>query len=323
MLDQGFYEAEAAGLLTLPEVRHVLRTNRLADVAHAPVHGVVSYFYSHSALVAAITRARGIPAVATGGCEQLLHHRGEAAWRYYARLGAFQGCAAGMRRILATSTEDCDRMRRKALVGRDRIKLSFHGVAAVEGANPGVLSLSRSCGSMVTIAGLDTPLNVRRKGVPDAVALLARVSRTYADACLTIIGRTTCRAMVAEHARQLGVADRLHFAGYVEEEEKIALLQRSRFYVQLSEYEGFGIGALEALAHGCQVIHSNVGGLRDTIGDYGVVLRPGDIDRFEVDAIPRYEIADWPKFEEHLRQFAVSVRARTIIDALGLQQVAR
>lgn len=317
MLEQGFYAAEAEGLRRHPLVRSVTITNDLAEVRHATVDGIISYFYSHSAAVAAIAKIKGVPVIATGGGEQVFRDSSTPAPTFALRLAAFHACTLLLDRILATSTSDFERMRKLVLFRRNCIKLSFHGVAAVEAASPAHFTYQRAPSSLVTIAGLDTELNVRRKGVLEAVDLLARFSSRDSSASLTIIGRTTCREMVAAYALRRNVRDRLHFAGYVTEKEKIDLLHRSRFYVQLSEYEGFGIGALEALAHGCQVIHTNVGGLRDTVGDYGIVVSRDAVNSIDPGRFPAYGIPEWSRFQTHLSQFNRVHRAETIVRALG------
>lgn len=53
--------------------------------------------------------------------------------------------------------------------------------------------------------------------------------------------------------------------GEVSEEEKIAFLKRSKYYFQLSLYEGFGLAALEALCASNILIHSGKGGLANPI----------------------------------------------------------
>jgi len=318
MLDQGFYAAEVDGLLAHPHVRSVATTNDLGEVRRAKVDGIVSYFYSHSAAVAAIGQARGIPVVATGGGEQLLRDSATSAHTYAVRISAFHACTLLATRLLATSTADYERMLALARFGRDKIMRSFHGVAAIEYADMRHFVHDRAPASLVTIAGLDTEFNVKRKGVLDAVNMLARFHAYDRSASLTIIGRTTYRAMVEAHAAALGVAQRVRFAGYVTQTEKLDILHQSRFYVQLSEYEGFGIGALEALAHGCQVIHTNVGGLRDTIGDYGIVVARDAVGRFNPDVVPPYVPPDWQSFTAHLARFAVDHRADTLLSALTL-----
>jgi glycosyltransferase involved in cell wall biosynthesis len=318
MLEQGFYAAEIAGLRNHPSVRSVTATNGMHEVRRAKVDGIISYFYSHSAAVGAIGRMRGIPVIATGGCEQLQRDQAASSNSYAARLIAFHGCTITLDRLLATSTTDYERMRSVARWGREKIELSFHGVRAAEQADRLYFDNSRLPGSLVTIAGLDTALNVHRKGVLQAVELLARFHASDPTATLTIIGRTTCAEMVIDQARRLGVANNIQFAGYVSEQEKRDLLHRSRFYIQLSEYEGFGIGALEALAHGCHVIHTNVGGLRDTVGDMGTIVDRDAIGDLDLARLSMPERPEWSQFTAHLARFSERARADAILRALRI-----
>lgn len=316
MLEQGFYLAEADGLRAHPRVAEVRLTNRLGEVLRGQYDALVSYFYSHSAAAATFARLRGRPVVVTGGAEQLFPELA-ASWRQHnIRLTAFRLTAATATRLLATSTSDLHQMRRLAPWATEKIELSFHGAAAVERpATDGVES--RPAASFVTICGLDTALNIERKGIPETLALLNASVRDNPDAYLTIIGRTTCRDLVEQHATALGVTGRVRFAGYVSEVDKIALLRAHRYYVQLSTYEGFGIGALEALAQGCQVIHSGAGGLGDTIAHFGVVLPPADAGKFLLAGLPRYAGPADPALAEHLSRFQPSRRADTIVRAMS------
>ncbi len=53
---------------------------------------------------------------------------------------------------------------------------------------------------------------------------------------------------------RLGVADRVHFTGWVDEADKSALYTLARGALFVSEYEGFGLPVLEAMACGCGVV---------------------------------------------------------------------
>jgi glycosyltransferase involved in cell wall biosynthesis len=53
---------------------------------------------------------------------------------------------------------------------------------------------------------------------------------------------------------RLGIGERVHFAGWVDEADKPALYSMARCVLYLSEYEGFGLPVLEAMASGCPVI---------------------------------------------------------------------
>lgn len=317
MLRQGFYAAEVAGLMQHPSVAEVLVTNRIEDVRTWDYDGVVSYFYSYSAFVALRARLRGKPVVATGGGEQVFRSMAPGLLTYLGRVALFWMTLVFANRILATSSTDYRRMRRLGWFRRSAIELSFHSADAVDRLDRASFSHTRAAGSMVTICGMDTAENMRRKGLFRAFELLARTRRRIPDARLTVIGRTTCVELAREEAARLGCADAIDFVGYVTDAEKTGILRASRYYVQLSEYEGFGIGALEALALGCEVVHSDVGGLRDSVAGYGVIL-PGGEPR-DLDLERPYAIADWEKFERHMDQFKVRRRADTILRALGFQ----
>lgn len=315
MLKQGFYAAEVEGLLRQPSVAEVRVTNRLGDVWRMPFDGLVCYFYSYSAAAALLARLRGKPVVATGGAEQVFRSMAPSLSTFLVRIILFCFTLLFANRILATSSTDYRQMRKIGCFRRSAIRLSFHGADAVGRIDAANFSVRRSPGSLVTICGMDTAENIRRKGLLRAIDLLARVRERHPDARLVVIGRTTCAHLARDHAARLSCEDAVVFAGYVSEEEKIRLLRTSRYYVQLSEYEGFGIGALEALAMGCQVVHSNVGGLRDSVAGYGLVLPLDGIAEF--DTMAPYTIGDWPQFEQHMAQFGVDRRANAILDALG------
>jgi glycosyltransferase involved in cell wall biosynthesis len=62
---------------------------------------------------------------------------------------------------------------------------------------------------------------------------------------------------IADHAKQLGVSELVHQAGYLHVEELAYLYQRARLLVFPSLYEGFGIPLVEAMAAGCPIACAN------------------------------------------------------------------
>lgn len=75
----------------------------------------------------------------------------------------------------------------------------------------------------------------------------------------------------------LGIADRVHFAGWVDDMTAQALYRYADVAVVPSTYEPFGIVALEAMAAGAPLVASDVGGLADIVrhGDNGLKAVPG------------------------------------------------
>ena len=82
-------------------------------------------------------------------------------------------------------------------------------------------------------------------------------------------------------ARELGVAERVVWRGYVDHEHLPEALRRADIFVRASRSEGFGASFVEAFAAGIPVIATRVGGLRDFItSDVAWPVRPerpGDI----------------------------------------------
>jgi glycosyltransferase involved in cell wall biosynthesis len=83
--------------------------------------------------------------------------------------------------------------------------------------------------------------------------------------------------MAEELSRELGVGDRLMFVGKQEQMEDILAI--ADLFLLTSEYESFGLAALEAMAAGVPVISTNAGGLREINipGETGYLSDVGDI----------------------------------------------
>lgn len=123
---------------------------------------------------------------------------------------------------------------------------------------------------------------VPRKGVDTVIAAMADVP----GAQLLIAGGPEASKLDADpEVRRLtaaaaaaGVADRVVFTGQVPHEDVPALLRSADVVVSDPWYEPFGIVPLEAMACGCAVIASAVGGHLDTVQDgiTGLLVPPRD-----------------------------------------------
>lgn len=102
-------------------------------------------------------------------------------------------------------------------------------------------------------------------------------------------------------------ARRIHYLGYVAEEDKPYLLKLARVMVWPSLYEGFGLPVLEAMAVGTPVVSSSVTSIPEVAGDAAILVNP-------------YNIADIGKAVEMLIDDS-PLRADLI--RKGLQRAAR
>ena len=105
------------------------------------------------------------------------------------------------------------------------------------------------------------------KSVDHLLRALPLVVRAVPDTRLLIIGDGDDRHRLEKLAGQLGIADKVEFAGQVDHETKIDLLNRVWCVVNPSPKEGWGLTVIEANACGAPVIAANSPGLRDSVVD--------------------------------------------------------
>ncbi|TSA20284.1 glycosyltransferase family 1 protein [bacterium] len=101
------------------------------------------------------------------------------------------------------------------------------------------------------------------------------------EARLKIIGDGDFRPALEKLAKDLGIADRVEFMGYLSEEEKVRQLHQMSVAVNCSAKEGWGLTVIEANASGVPVIASDVPGLRDSVVDEktGLLYEYGNVEQ--------------------------------------------
>ena len=104
------------------------------------------------------------------------------------------------------------------------------------------------------------------KGVDVTIQALPQIAKTFPNVKYLVIGRGDDRSRLAKLADDLGVAERVIFAGFVPTENLAAHYQLADAYVMPSQ-EGFGIVYLEALACGVPVLAGDADGSADPLQD--------------------------------------------------------
>jgi L-malate glycosyltransferase len=114
------------------------------------------------------------------------------------------------------------------------------------------------------------------KRIPDVMKVFASV-RSEMPAKLLMVGDGPERPVAEELAREFGVFDDIRFVGKQEQMEEI--LPISDLFLLTSEYESFGLSALEAMAAKVPVISTNAGGLSEINlhGITGYTANVGDV----------------------------------------------
>jgi glycosyltransferase involved in cell wall biosynthesis len=173
--------------------------------------------------------------------------------------------AAGWSDALIAVSEETVRLCLSGGIGAaDQYRMIHNGIdlrhfmdyRSVEQTSPGLEGdpIIGTIGSLKGEKGLDVLL----RSLPGLVQRYPRIQ-------LCVIGDGPLRASLEEEARQLGIGDRVHFPGIVADVRP--WLAAFDLFVTPSIREGLPTVLLEAMAMGCPVVASRVGGVPEIIRD--------------------------------------------------------
>ncbi|MDE3249345.1 MAG: N-acetyl-alpha-D-glucosaminyl L-malate synthase BshA [Bacteroidota bacterium] len=134
------------------------------------------------------------------------------------------------------------------------------------------------------------------KRVQDVVMIFAKINAEMPSKLL-FVGDGPERPAAESLARELGINNEVRFVGKQEQMEDI--LAVGDLFLLTSEYESFGLAALEAMAAGVPVISTNAGGLPE-INQQGVTGFMSDVGNVDEMAAHALEIL---KDDETLHRF--------------------
>ena len=156
----------------------------------------------------------------------------------------------------------------------------------------------------MTVARLSA--SERYKGIDEVLELLPQLARDIPTLSYLLVGDGDDRVRLEAKAADLGVSERVVFAGYIPEAEKAAHYRIADAFVMAGRGEGFGIVYLEALACGVPVVASTADASREAVlnGTMGELADPDSPDELEA-AILRALARPFGIVPEALENFTV------------------
>jgi glycosyltransferase involved in cell wall biosynthesis len=175
----------------------------------------------------------------------------------------------------------------EGVMKRSRLVISLtnsirHYLAAVGIHNTRVIPNGVFSGDYENAGEHDFILYAGRLDAPKRVDLLIRafaaLGQLREDYVLKVVGRGPQHSALLRLSRDLGIASRVQFTGWLPRKELVYLLNRCTTFVLPSMYETFGVVLLEAMAAGKPVIASDLPGIGELIENHanGMLVRPGD-----------------------------------------------
>lgn len=233
------------------------------DVIHA-------HFYDMGIAAGALSQETGIPLVITEHFSGLNRDEIPAGLRERA-VKSYDKAKA----LIAVSGSFADKL-------KNNFDLSFRIVPNVAdtGAYSGVCRREREENSPFRFISVGNLVPIKAFG--DLLEAFKEASdRAGTDLELTIVGKGPERETLEQKARDLCIADKVHFTGQLDRREIAELFAESDCFVLLSKAETFGVAYIEAMAAGLPVIATACGGPdRFVDTENGILVPVGDREAY-------------------------------------------
>jgi glycosyltransferase involved in cell wall biosynthesis len=153
------------------------------------------------------------------------------------------------------------------------------------------------------------------KGVEFAIRAVGEAAEAYSTITLSIAGEGSERNRLAMLTSELGIGDRVAFLGLREDIREI-LAQHDMLLMPSIWKEAFGYVLIEAMAAGCPVIASAVGGIPEIVvdGREGLLVPPADVS-----ALARAITQLWSS--PQLRRTLVSNALQKVRERFSMSQI--
>lgn len=170
------------------------------------------------------------------------------------------------RRVLTVSDFSKREIVRCLAIDPSKIDVVYSGVTELPDAVPHVQ------GGMPTVLYVGSVF--ARRHVPELIAAFGSLAQRHPTARLEIVGDNRSRPPIdlPALARATGHEARIGIHAYVSDRELAALYSRASVFAFLSEYEGFGLTPLDALAAGVPIVVLDTEVAREIYGPAGLYV---------------------------------------------------
>lgn len=151
------------------------------------------------------------------------------------------------------------------------------------------------------------------KRIADVIYTFNKIKKSIPSKLL-LVGDGPERHMAEELCRELGIFEETRFLGKQQDMEDIYAI--ADLFLLPSEYESFGLAALEAMAAGTPVVATNAGGIPEIIthGKNGYLSEVGDVEQMSHHAISILDnLQSLKTFSEEARKQAESFDIHKIV----------
>jgi 1,2-diacylglycerol 3-alpha-glucosyltransferase len=164
-------------------------------------------------------------------------------------------------------------------------------------------NLKKDSNEVLYVGRLDT-----NKRVDELVNIMPNIKKHIPDIKLTIIGSGPEKAQIINSINSLQISDYVKLVGFKSKEELKDYYNRASLTILPSEYEAFGLTAIESIACGTQAIAPKNSGIADLIthNQWGYVFENfNDLEKIIVFAIENPKIIEFSKIENVFSNISV------------------
>jgi glycosyltransferase involved in cell wall biosynthesis len=137
-----------------------------------------------------------------------------------------------------------------------------------------------------------------RKNLPSLIRAYQSLASRGVNQALVVVGRFGWMVSeVLDLVNELGFKDRVHFTGYIPDQDLPMVYNLADLFVYPSVYEGFGLPPIEALACGTPVVTTAVSTMPEHVGEAGVLVPPDDEETL---AQAMYKVLVTPSLRQEL-----------------------